>query len=106
MTAPRRLRPRQTASLSVAPVTVTDLSSPAVLGLEGRTFRELLVKKKIPHTRLGQRIIARVDDVLAVLDRLARESAEVEEPSEKPESDRQPETVDAVLAMLGKERVA
>ena len=39
---PRLLRPRQTRSLAVAPVVVTDLSAAAVVGLERRSFRELV----------------------------------------------------------------
>ncbi len=105
--APRALRPRATQTLVVAPATVTDLTAPAVIGLEARTFREFVGREHVPHARLGHRIVARVDDVLAALDRVARRAKDDKPASDEPapDGDEQPETVDGVLAALGKERV-
>jgi hypothetical protein len=63
----RLLRPRQTRSLAVAPVVVTDLSAAAVVGLERRSFRELVRDLKIPHVRRGQRILVDVEVLREVL---------------------------------------
>ena len=100
--APRPLHPRQTDALIVTPVTVTDRTCAAVLGLEPRVYRELVVRERIPHARLGRRIVARIEDVLVAVDRLA--GADAVDAPEADDVDDQPETVDAVLAALGRER--
>jgi hypothetical protein len=68
---PRRLQPRATASLPIVPVACSDLTAPIVFGLESRHYREFLVKNQVPFVRAGQRVIAKVADVVAALDRLA-----------------------------------
>jgi hypothetical protein len=79
----------------VAPVTVSDLTAPAVLGLEPRSYRELLMREAVPHARLGHRVVARVEDVLEALDRIAGRGGEaVAEPS----------GTDRILARIGRTR--
>ena len=103
----RALRPRATASLVVAPVLVTDRSAPAVLGLEAREYRELVAEHGIRHVRRGHRVIARVEDVLAALDRIAATQAEGESThTEDPAGESQPETADDFLAAIGRRRTA
>ncbi len=96
-------KPRATERLALAPVTVSDRTAPLVLGLEPRAFRALVERERIPHATIARRTVCRVEDVLAALDRLVTrpEGEPVREPTE-----RQPESVDAVLARIGKERVA
>ena len=82
---PRPLRPRQTGSLPVAPVVVTDLSAAAVVGLERRSFRELVRDLKIPHVRRGQRILV---DVEVLREALASASTqEVDDALASPDGD-------------------
>lgn len=71
----RALRQRATSSLGIVPVTVTDRTCAAVLGLEPRVYRELVTRARIPHATIGRRVVTRVDDVLAALDRMAEGTA-------------------------------
>lgn len=98
----RKLRPRATDALTVAPATVTDLTSHAVLGLEPRVFRDLLVKWNVRHAVLGRRVIASVADVLAAIDRAAVKDAADEEVVD----DGEPSSVASLLARLGRRRTA
>lgn len=93
----RNLRPRATADLAVKPVTVTDLTSAIVLGLEPRQFRELVASAKVPHTRLGHRVVCRVEDVLAALERLRGDS-----PSAANADDDGDVDVDDILQLVGR----
>ncbi|HEV3189112.1 MAG TPA: hypothetical protein VGY54_01375 [Polyangiaceae bacterium] len=97
----RALRPLATGALAVLPVTVTDQSAPAIVGLEARQFREFLRAERVRHARLGKRVIARVDDVLEALDRVAGRQASGNEPHvERRIEDAEP-SADAILARLG-----
>jgi hypothetical protein len=96
----RPTRTRSTAALAVAPATVTDRTAPLVLGLEPRAYRELVSRLHVPHARIGRRVVARVDDVLAAFDRIARADGAVE--PEAPAADF--DTADDVLRRLGRRR--
>jgi len=98
----RPLLPRATASLAVVALTVTDRTCAAVLGLEPRVFRQLLISAKIPHARIGRRVVARADLVLAALDRLAGDDA----PADAAPATRPSGGADAVLARIGRQRTA
>jgi hypothetical protein len=98
----RALKPRATAALIIAPATVTDLSAPAVLGLEPRQFRDFLRIARVPHATAGQRVIARIDAVLAAIDRLAESSRGTDG---KPDAEDDEPTADAILARIGRRRV-
>jgi hypothetical protein len=89
--------------MAVAPVTVTDRTSALVLGIEPRAYRAFVVRERIPHARLGRRIVARIEDILAALDRLAGKIEPPVAPFPDEEAE-QPETADAVLALLGRKR--
>jgi hypothetical protein len=108
----RRLRARRTSGLTAAPAAVSDLTCHIVVGLEARSFRELLIRERVAHARLGRRVIARVEDVLDALDRLAgavMQMAPVSQIQDEPQPEQEleeEESVDAVLAALGRERVA
>lgn len=96
----RKLRPRATSVLVVAPIAVTDLTAPAVLGIEARPFREWLVAANVPHTRRGKRVIALVADVVAALER-----SSMGEPTEDGQDVHEaPRSVDALLARIGRQR--
>jgi hypothetical protein len=83
---------------------VTDRTAPIVLGLEPRTFRDLVTRHQIRHTRIGRRVVARVEDVLAMLDRLASEDGA---PDEMPGTATSSLSgVDGVLARIGRQRVS
>ncbi len=92
----RSTRARPTASLAVAPATVTDRTAPLVLG----AYREFVTRLAVPHARIGRRIVARVDDVLAAFDRIARDVDDTE-PATASEAF---ETADDVLRRLGRTR--
>lgn len=98
----RQLRPRATDGLAVAPVTVTDRTCAAVLGLEPRVFRAWLMAANVPHAHIGRRVVARVDDVLAALRNAPAPTAAPEADDE----DAVPTTADDVLAALGMRRSA
>jgi hypothetical protein len=100
----RELRPRATEGLTVAVVTVTDLTAAIVLGFEPRPFREFLVRERVPHARVGRHVVARIEHVLVALDRLA---ARREEPAvaATSEADDEP-TADKILARIGRVRGA
>lgn len=104
---PRALRTPPTSTLAVVPVTVTDRTCAAVLGLEPRVYREWLVAAGVPHTRIGRRVVARTDHVLAALTRSACSATSVDLPSvdaERDDDDDQPTTPDGVLARIGLRR--
>lgn len=103
MKARRPLRPTATSALAVAPVTCTDRTAPIVFGLEPRVFRGLLARQQVPHARLGKRVIARVEDVLAAIDRLASKGAADDGNEAAPAEDVEP-TADAILARIGRSR--
>lgn len=104
----RALRPRRTAALAVAPVTVTDLTCAVVLGFEARPFREFLSRERVAHTRLGRHVVARVEDVLEALDRLRVEQGEPQRAgADDQEHDAdEPRSVADVLRRIGGRRVA
>ncbi len=104
----RKLRPKATASIAIAPATVTDLTAAQVLGLEPRPFRELLVREAVRHARVGQRVIARVEDVLAALDSVAerqRSGADSERVEDERKADEDGPGVNGLLARIGRRRV-
>jgi hypothetical protein len=103
---PRLLRPRQTRSLAVAPIVVTDLSAAAVVGLERRSFRELVRDLKIPHVRRGQRILVDVEVLRAVL--ASASTMEVDDAPAGVEGDADENlgpTASELLQRLGRTRV-
>ena len=103
---PRLLRPRQTRGLAVAPVVVTDLSAPAVVGLEQRSFREFVRDLKIPHVRRGQRILVDVEVLREVLASAStREVDDAAAGTEGDADDKQGPTASELLQRLGRTRV-
>jgi hypothetical protein len=98
-TGKRPLRAKTTASLSVAPVIVSDESAAVVVGLEPRQFREFVVRHQIPHARDGRRLLVRVDSLLAAMERI-----ESSAPAPAPEGEV--ESADDILRRLGRKRVA
>jgi hypothetical protein len=68
---------RTTASIAVAPVTVTDRTAHLVLGLEPPALRALVSSRGIRHVRVGRRLLVRVDDILEALDTMAIEQGTV-----------------------------
>jgi hypothetical protein len=102
----RLLRPRQTRSLAVAPVVVTDLSAAAVVGLERRSFRELVRDLNIPHVRRGQRILVDVDVLRVVLASAStRQVDDAPAGTEGDADDNRGPTASELLKRLGRTRV-
>jgi hypothetical protein len=100
----RALRPRATSAIAIAPATASDLTAPVVFGLESWQYRELLRSEGIEHARVGKRVIARVDDVVEALARIAARQRTVPPPESRVEvSDDEP-TADALLARMGRSR--
>lgn len=96
----RPLRPRPTDRIAVAPVAVSDRTCAALLGIEPRVFRELLAREGVPIVRVGRRVLARVEDVEAVLARLAGQPSDVEADA----APAKPGGADGVLRLVGRER--
>jgi hypothetical protein len=102
---PRLLRPRQTRGLAVAPVVVTDLSAAAVVGLEQRSFRELVRDLKIPHVRRGQRILVDVEVLREVLASASTSEVDDAPAGTEDADDQQGPTASELLQRLGRTRV-
>jgi hypothetical protein len=103
----RNLRPRATAALPVQPLTVSDRTAPALVGLEPRAFRELLEREHVPHAKIGRRVVARVACVLEAVDRLSLGApSAVESASAVGEDATEEPSADQILARLGRRRIA
>jgi hypothetical protein len=90
-------------------VTVTDRTCAAVLGLEPRVYRELVSRGRIRHATIGRRIVTRVDDVLAALDRMAEGTVTTPTILSGDDAEGVPErgpTADEILARIGRRRTA
>jgi hypothetical protein len=73
-TAPRARRDaeiRPAAEPAIAPALVSDASAPAVVGLTPLQFRRALREHGVAHCKIGRRTLARVEDVVALVDRLS-----------------------------------
>jgi hypothetical protein len=100
----RPLRPKATASLAIVPLTVSDLTAAAIVGLEPRPYREFLRAERVRHARLGRRVVARVEDVLAAIDRVADRQAIEGHPVG--DVDAEPDAGAVLLARIGHVRSA
>ena len=82
------------------PVTVTQASAPAVLGISSLKFRSLIRAWNLTHGRQGRLFIVRLDDFLAALAArsLPFDAAAANDAAEVPL------TADEVLAQLGARR--
>jgi hypothetical protein len=69
----------------VTPITVTQRNSMAVLGIPGQQGPDRVRSEGIPHRRVGQLTIAKVEDVLRVLftDSTGADPATSADPSER-----------------------
>lgn len=97
----RNLRPRATGALIAAVATVSDLTAPLVVGLDGRPYRELLDRENVPHAHIGKRVIARLEHVLEAIDRIAARTDHAKSLESTPQPAR---TADDVLARIGRVR--
>jgi len=95
-TARGKRRPKP--ALAVTPVVVTQHTSFAVLGLEGRRFRELVARIGIRHCRDGQLVLVQVEDFIAAID--ARASSIAPDFCDTSGA-RDYETADEILAAVG-----
>jgi hypothetical protein len=57
--------------VTAAPLTVSDASAPAIVGLTPRQFRRFVREKGIPCLRVGRRTLVRADLLLEAIDRLS-----------------------------------
>jgi len=97
----RNLRPRPL--VTAAPITVSDLTSFDLFGLDGRQLRHFVGKHALPHVTHGHRILVRADVLLNAMDRLSASSAADPQSSEGSEVDDDvPETVEGVLRLIGR----
>ncbi len=96
---PRNLKPRP--AVTAPAVTITDLTCFDVVGLTGDQLRIIVRKHGVRHVMIGQRMIVRVDDWLAFLDRSAEQGvlAPALDELDDPET---PTSAAGVLAMLGR----
>lgn len=79
------------------PLYITQRSAPDLLGITGRRFREIVVRHGIPHARDGRLYLVRLEEFERAMERL-RTSVEV--------IDDAPQSVDSMLAELGRGRAA
>jgi len=100
----RHLRPRATSALAVAPALVTDLTAPVVVGLEAWQFRQLVKDEHIPHARVGQRVIAKVEDVVSAVEELGRRQTGAPANDDAPAPATSGRTADGILARMGRVR--
>jgi len=96
----RALKPRATSALTLQPEYVSHRTAPLVLGLEPRAFREWVAREHIPAVRIGKRLLVRLQDALAVLDRASGRDASQPAPEEPASAGG----VDRVLALVGRSR--
>ncbi len=61
--------------LLASAVVVSDATALAVVGLTARQFRTFVREHGVPYARVGRRTLARVDHILAALDRLSGATA-------------------------------
>lgn len=101
----RALKPKITANLAVAPALVTDLSAPAVIGLEPRSYRAFLKSESVPHAIVGRRVVARLDHILAAVDRLAQRQRE-DAPLDRAVDEDDSPSVDELLSRIGRRRIS
>jgi len=99
----REIKPRETSFVAPRAVTISDRTSAALVGLEPRAFRELVTRRKIPHVRIGDRVVVLASEFEKFIERASSEPSEQSEPIDVDDS---PSSVDAVLARLGRRRVA
>lgn len=106
MTAPRKLRPRPPVSTN--PVYVSQLNCAALFGIDPRRFVELLREhaSELTITKLGKLRMVAVEDLRVLLARLALADEPDRSDATKPAvtCDETPETVDGVLAAIGRRR--
>jgi hypothetical protein len=95
----RALRPRATEALTVAPLLISDRNCAHVMGIDPRDLREKIAPH-VRHARLGNRIVFRVEDVLAFIAQLSEPRAG----DERTVSDDLG-GADGVLARIGRKRV-
>jgi hypothetical protein len=57
--------------VTAAPITVSDATALAVVGLSPRQFRRFVTEQSIPFVRVGRCTVVRVDRLLEVFDRLS-----------------------------------
>lgn len=94
----RRLKSRP--PIVVRPLFVSQDSAFALLGITARKFLELVAPRCERVTRLGKSVLVSVDEAERVVGSMAVDSGDGE-PVER--DDDQPQSVDQVLAALGKE---
>jgi len=56
----------------IAPNMVSQLNCLPTVGVDDRRFRETVRKLRIPHTRLGQLVLVRIEDWRAAMAKLAK----------------------------------
>lgn len=102
---PRRLRPR--APISTAPISVTQLTCLQILGIDERRYLDFVRQHNVPCVRVGKLVVTEVAAMCAALRHLALDKrpdgagAHAPDPSD---ADDDLESVDAVLARIGKKR--
>ena len=110
MSSKRAVRPR--APVVVAPLAVSQLNCEAVAGINARRFLDwLAAHPAIPRARVGKLVLVEASVLLAHLAELATGGDERDDGDRDDERDDKPanvtpDTVDGVLAALGRRRTA
>ena len=59
------------SAVALAALTFTDANAPSVVGLTPRQLRAFVRKHRVPHAKIGRRVVVRVDRFLEALDSLS-----------------------------------
>ena len=85
----------------IAPLYCSQKTSLAVLGIEGRRFREMVIRHRIRHARDEHLVIVRLDDWHTAMDRLSVEGQTTDAANDGADPVM---SVDDFLAVAGKRR--
>jgi hypothetical protein len=94
---------KPTVDVPVGAVTISDATSEALAGIKPRPFREIILRHKVAHARIGKRVVVRVEVWRGFVERLEQQGQG--DAGDAPVNDLAPETTEERLSKrLGRER--
>jgi hypothetical protein len=97
----RKTRPRP--PIVTAPLSITQLNCLPLTGIDPRRFLEFTATHRVPRTRIGKLVCVDAEDFRRAIHQHGVVDAHDDRPAFVRE-ERQPETVDEVLALIGRRR--
>jgi hypothetical protein len=95
---------QRTPEPTVAPILVTQRSAPAVLGVTPRQYLDLVKSLGLPHRRAGKLVFTSPDVWRGLV--VDQAPAVPKVPAHSTPAEPTPRGIDAVLAAIGRKRVA